>query len=211
MTAHLRTDSDGMTFQVWAQRQAGSCGVAAIWMAESLARQRTPEEGEWALAKRTYQHALRGIPWAQTNPALGPDGPQSFLPSAHDNNTATLGNTFSRYGLLYAQVGTVLGAQGLSTVTQKATQWPFLLSTNVLTPTTPAVVVVGFWVQAADGSWSRPGGHFVVAARLASSGRIVYLDPWGGQLVELPNNGRYRTPGGNNLNGWLEASIFVQA
>lgn len=210
MTAHLRTDSDGNMFQVWAQRQEGSCGIAAIWMAESLARQRTPEEGEWPLAKRAYQHAVRGVPWKATNPMMGPDGPQTFLASAHDDNNDTMGNTYSRFGMSIDQVSTVLSAQGLTTATLSATKWPMLLSTNVLKETTPAVVKVGWWVQDAKGKWSRPGGHFVVAARRASNGRIVYLDPWGGRLFEHANNGRYLN-WVNGLNGWVEAAVYVEA
>ena len=64
MTVHSRTDSDGNTYQVWAQRQAMSCAIASMWMARNRVMQMTYAEGEWALAQRAFQHAVQGIPWA---------------------------------------------------------------------------------------------------------------------------------------------------
>ncbi len=50
-----------------------------------------------------------------------------------------------------------------------------------LSDTTPAIVLLGWY----DARNKRNGGHFIVASRVVSSGRVVFLDPWQGQLKEL--------------------------
>lgn len=55
-----------------------------------------------------------------------------------------------------------------------------------LSDTTPAIVLLG-WYQGN----TRNGGHFIVASKRASSGQIVYLDPWGGRLIEMGAGPQY--------------------
>ena len=61
MTVSLATDSEGNTYQIWAQRQANSCAVASIWMARGIARQMSIDESEWELAHRMYYAAVAGM------------------------------------------------------------------------------------------------------------------------------------------------------
>jgi len=53
------------------------------------------------------------------------------------------------------------------------------------------------------GAPTRNSGHFVVGARRASSGQIVYLDPGGGVIREVVNNTTYPT------NGLVEEVLFL--
>lgn len=50
---------------------------------------------------------------------------------------------------------------------------------NWLGTASPAIILLGWY----NGT-TRAGGHFIVATRVASNGRIVYLDPWEGRLRE---------------------------
>lgn len=206
MTIEYRSDSDGVEFQVWAQRQNASCAVASLWMAESLAKQMSLAESEWEKAWKLYEHTVRGTPWAQASSANAPTGPMSIDPRVHANNQATFYNMFSQAGTFAGQVATVLRREGLTVAAfsdNSANNPPRLLLTpNRITPSTPVVVLLGWYGQTANG-WQRNGGHFIVAARINSRGQIVYLDPWGGVLNECANNGRYQQ------NGYLEVALYV--
>ena len=77
------------------------------------------------------------------------------------------------------------------------------IETHRLGTTSPAIVLVGWYAPSPTGN-QRTGGHFIVATRQAASGRIVYLDPWGGVLREEPNNARYQS------NGLIEEVIDIR-
>jgi hypothetical protein len=50
-----------------------------------------------------------------------------------------------------------------------------------LSDTTPAIVLLGWY----GGTTTRSGGHFIVASRVTTGGKVVFLNPWQGQLHEL--------------------------
>jgi len=185
MTINYRNDSDGVTHQVWAQRQAASCAVASIWMARNQAKQMTFAEAEWALAWRLYHQVVQGALLVPEAPA-----PMSFAPGAHQNNQSTFGNMFSQHGTFMDQVAKALTNDGL-TVTFKTSFAPGTrVTASRLSDTTPAIVLLGWY----SGS-TRNGGHFIVASRAATDGKIVYLDPWGGVLRELGTGPQYQGTG----------------
>jgi len=184
----FKTDSDGVAHQVWIQEQAATCAVASIWMARNQAMQMTYAEGEWSLAWRLYSQVVNNIPLFFMKPE--PAG-MTFDPRAHLSNQNTLGNMFSQAGTFATQVARALQNDGLkTTVTSFATGTTILASK--ITDTTPAIVLLG-WYNG-PGS-SRNGGHFIVASRATKSGKIVYLDPWNGQLSELGLGPNYGTGG----------------
>jgi hypothetical protein len=185
MTIHYRDDSDGITHQVWAQRQANSCAVASIWMARNQAFQMTFAEGEWDLAWRMYGQVVQGMDFVPEAPA-----PMSLVPGAHERNQSTFENMFARFGTFMRQVAQAVRNDGL-TVTQLTAFSPgSTVNASNLSDTTPAIVLLG-WYRGG----TRRGGHFIVASRQAANGRIVYLDPWGGVLRELGAGPQYQTTG----------------
>jgi hypothetical protein len=67
----------------------------------------------------------------------------------------------------------------------------------------PALVLVG-WYAMVSGKRKRQGGHYVVARWFTDDcSKIVYLDPWKGQLVELINNGKFKSMTGSGLIEWV--------
>ena len=81
---------------------------------------------------------------------------------------------------------------------------PFVAGTAVdaslLSDTTPAIVLLGWYVGN-----QRNGGHFIVASRKTRSGKVVYLDPWGGVLRELGTGPQYQT------SGRFEQIVYISA
>ena len=195
MTISLQDDSDGNTYQIWAQRQAMSCSVASIWMARGIARQMSYDETEWDLAWRMYHDAVAGMSWQG-----GPPMPQTFNSATLAANQNSMASTFASHGTFGSQVADMLRQEGFTVSHSDNTGKAQKLDTAKLKPTRPAIVLVGWY-----GSGSRGGGHFIVAARRASNGRIVYLDPWGGVLREVANNAQY--PGG----GLVEEIVYITA
>ncbi|TWU31935.1 hypothetical protein [Novipirellula artificiosorum] len=195
MTIHYRDDSDHVTHQVWAQQQASSCAIASIWMARNQALQMTVNEAEWALAWRTYHQVVAGLVAVPEAPA-----PMSLSPGAHQNNQETFGNMFANFGTFMGQVAQAIRNDGL-TVTHLTN---FTRGNTVdgarLSDTAPAIVLLGWY----EGS-TRNGGHFIVASRRATSGKIVYLDPAGGRLRELGVGPVYLG------NGRFEQIIYITA
>lgn len=195
MTIFFRTDSDNVTHQVWAQQQASSCAVASIWMARNQARQMTFNETEWELAWRMYHQVVQNMYLVPEPPP-----PMSFHPGAHQNNQNTFGNMFSRVGTYMPQVAQALTTDGL-TITHTTNFSPGTTVTpSRLSDTRPAIILLGWY----NGN-QRNGGHFIVASRVARSGDIVYLDPWGGQLREMGVGPQYQT------SGKFEQIIYISA
>jgi hypothetical protein len=203
VTIVYQTDSKKNIYQVWAQEQANSCAVASIWMARCQARQMTFAEDEWELAWRLYQHAVVGLPWAMTSSASAPTGPVSIDPSAYTANQSSFYNMFGSFGTFAAQVAKVLRSNGLKVTHVPSSGTAQSLNTAKLSQRSPAIVLLG-WYQTQNGQNVRTGGHFVVAADHIGN-RIVYLDPWGGQLYEFANNARYKA------NGLIEEVIYLTA
>lgn len=195
MSIHYKNDSDQVTHQVWAQRQAASCAIASIWMARNQAKQMTINETEWALAWRTYNQIV-------SNQDLQPEppAPMSINPGAHQNNQSSFQNTFSRHGTYMNQVAQALQNDGLK-ITHKTSFSPGTsITASRLSDTTPAIVLLGWY----NGN-TRNGGHFIVASRRTKSGQIVYLDPWGGQLRQLGIGPQYLNT------GRFEQIIYISA
>lgn len=202
MTIHMRNDSDGNVYQIWAQRQANSCAVASMWMARNRALQMTVDESEWQLAWRTYQHAVRGIEWDATG---APPAPMTIDPRAYRANQRSFYNMFGSFGTYSRQAARALESDGLTVDYLEFTGTCRILDPLRLSETTPAIVLFGWYGTDRRGRLVRRGGHFVVAARQVRSGDIVYLNPWGGVLQELPNDGRLpRT-------GLLEEILYISA
>jgi len=194
MTMIHRTDSDGMVHQIWAQRQAASCAVASIWMARNQARQMTVNEGEWALAWSIYQRVVQGMPLVTKPPA-----PMTFDPSAHKTDQLTFGNMFSRAGTYMHQVAAALESDGLRVTYKTALHPGATVEHSRLSDYTPGIVLLGWY----DGYGERNGGHFIVASRVTASGKIVYLDPWGGHLLEMGGGPVYPQ------NGVFEGVVYI--
>jgi hypothetical protein len=194
MPISLINDSDGYTHQLWAQEQASSCAVASIWMARGQARQMSINQDEWSLAWQIYGRVVQGMVLVPAPPA-----PRSFDPRAFQNNQSTFGNMFAVAGTYMDQVAQALRNEGLTTF-----KTPFAAGAVVdktrLSETTPAIVLLG-WYNGAN----RNGGHFIVAAKVAGNGKVVFLDPWGAQLRELDPGPNY--PGG----GRFEQICYISA
>ena len=185
MTIHFRTDSDNLTHQVWEQQQASSCAVASIWMARNQAKQMTVNESEWDLAWRIYQQVVQSSDFVPEAPA-----PMSFNPGSHQNDQNSFGNMFSRMGTFMNQVAQALRNDGLRITHQTSFSPGSTVDPARLSDSTPAIVLLGWY----NGT-TRNGGHFIVASRRTRTGKIVYLDPWRGQLRELGIGPVYQTTG----------------
>ena len=118
---------------------------------------------------------------------------------------------FGSAGTFPTQIRKTLISDGFTASAFSATgpgQFPSMsLNASSISPSTPAIVAV-MWQRQTGGQWvDSGGGHAIVAASRIGS-NIVYLDPWGGQLYELPNNGRY-TAGGSSAR--VALAIYVSA
>lgn len=196
MTTIMRSDSDGNTHEVWAQEQANSCAVASIWMARNQARQMTVNQGEWALAWQMYSRVVQGMELVPRPPA-----PMSLNPASFPSNQSTFQNMFASFGTYMDQVASALIKDGLRVRLKTPFSPGTVVNASRLSATTPAIVLLGWY----EGG-TRQGGHFIVASRVTRRGRIVYLDPWGGQLNELgAGSGNY--PGG----GKFEQVVYISA
>lgn len=195
MTINYRGDSDGVTHQVWAQRQAASCAVASIWMARNQAKQMTVDESEWALAWRVYNTVVQGLVSAPDAPA-----PMSLHPGSHRSDQSTFGNMFSRMGTYMGQVAQALRNDGLRVTHQTNFGPGKIVDIARLSDTRPGIVLLGWY-----SGGRRTGGHFIVASRKTRAGRVVYLDPWGGALRELGTGPNYQG------NGQFEQIIYISA
>jgi hypothetical protein len=108
-------------------------------------------------------------------------------------------NTFASFGVYGRQVADMLRQEGFNVRRMRARS----VLGDWLTPTRPAIILVGWYP---NGRARRQGGHFIVAAAQTRSKRIVYLDPWGGVLREVRNNGRYP----ENGIGIVEEAIYFR-
>ena len=193
MTIHYRKDSDGTIHQVWAQRQANSCAIASIWMARNQAKQMTSAESEWKLAWRMYHRVVLGMELSPEPPA-----PMSLSQAAHQRDQNTFGNMFANFGTYMRQVKKALENDGLKITGQTRFKRGTVVDTSKLSDTTPAIVLLGWYRRN-----KRAGGHFIVASRKTGTGKVVYLDPWGGVLREHDNGPNYKA------NGSFEQVIYI--
>jgi hypothetical protein len=186
----LKDDSDGTTRQIWAQEQNATCAIASIWMARSQAKQMTFAESEWHLAWTLYERVVRGLPETPAPPGV------SFNPGSYGNDQNSFGDMFANFGTYMSQVQQQLINDGFTVTPGSRT-----IDTTKLSETSPAIVLLGWYNNANQ----RVGGHFIVAAGVLKSGKIIYLDPWGGQLNESGVGPNYQTT------GRFEQIIYVTA
>ena len=183
----LKNDSDNCPHELWAQQQAASCAIASLWMARNQAKQSTSAEDEWALAWRMYNEVVQNVPGGLVPAA---PAPQTFYPPAYQNNQSTFANQFSQAGTFMSQVISALRNDGLKVTFSTGFAKGTVVDASKLSDTTPAIILLGWYNGAV-----RNGGHFIVASRVTSRGRIVYLDPWGGELRELGAGPAYQGTG----------------
>ena len=184
----LTSDSDDYTHQIWAQEQANSCAVASIWMARGQAMQMSINQDEWSLAWRIYGQVVQGMGLLASPNA---PAPMTLDPRAHQANQSTFGNMFASFGTYMAQVAKALRNEGLTATTTSFGPGA-VVDIRRLSDTTPAIVLLGWYTGS-----TRNGGHFIVASRVTSGGRVVFLDPWQGRLRELTAGPNY--PGGGRF------------
>jgi len=146
-------------------------------MARNQALQMTINQEEWALAWKIYGQVLQGMALVPAPPT-----PVSLNPASFGNNQNTFQSMFANFGTYMDQVATALGNDGLRVTLKTAwTAGSAVIDPGKLSDTTPAIVLLGWY----DARNKRNGGHFIVASRVVSSGRVVFQDPWQGQLKEL--------------------------
>ena len=199
MSISVQDDSDGHTWQIWAQQQANSCTIASIWMARGIAMQTTFEESEWELAYRTYHAAVVGFCPEGGPPPIA--APQTLNHRAFPRDQSSMESTIATSGVFGGQVVDMLRHEGFTV----ASKGPGGIDPRLLGHAKPGLAFVE-WRDDATGA-SR-GGHCIVAARQTSTSQIVFLDPAGGRLRELPNNGRI--PHSNrSLTGHIFGSVYL--
>ena len=130
---------------------------------------------------------------------LAHTGPMTIDPTQHASNQDTFQNQWSRFGTYPNQIKNALERQGLSVIAEATTPG---LKINLITQSTPAIVLVG-WMVNNRGVLTRNGGHFIVAVNVNSRNQIVFLDPGDGTLLESGNNGRHQS------NGRMEFSLYI--
>jgi hypothetical protein len=139
------------------------------------------------MARSMFENTLLG-----TNVATMPS-PMTFpmTGDAARRNVATMANAFGEGGLLTKHVTRQLISLGFTVISTERSRSRLTIDATKLAASTPALVRVGWY----SSSGQREGGHLIVAARKASNGTIVYLDPWEGPLRQKQNNGTYAGPG----------------
>ena len=201
-----RVDSDGSYHDVWAQEQANSCAVAAIWMATRLVKQLCINEGEWDTAMRLWGHVIAG-----QNLALPNAGPMSIDTSQFQNQptNSSFEAKFGNQGTFMREVRTMIGADNIRTqyYDRTGSNGPVALGLDPqrVSNTRPVIMLLGWYSPTPGGGPpTRNGGHFVVAVGKARNRKMIFLDPWQGRLVEQANNGIY--PGG----GIFEEVLYLR-
>jgi len=192
----VRQDSSGNSYGIWKQNQMSSCAVASVWMARNLARQQTMREGEWALAQRMFRTPVERM---MAPLGVDPNGPMCLNPGSFAKDGSTMASKIANVGFMPSEIVQVLKNEGFSVQVENSVGTnPLRINTTVLSDTIPAIVGV---------YWKSGGGHAVVAARQAKTGRIVFLDPWDASLTEQMNNGTYQAMYG--MTGVIGVAIYL--
>jgi len=185
-----------------------------MWMARCLANRMTIAEAEWDIAWRTFNHAVLGGNWN----ASGMPAPMTFATTsaAADQNQNTMANMFGNTGTGLGQIRQALKAQNLRSEHENSflrgtlpVRWAGLAGERIVGSKvgdgSPAIVGI-YWRNNANNAWV--GGHAVVAARISSSNKVVFLDPWQGVLREVVNNGLY--PGSGINPGVIGDILYIR-
>ncbi len=176
-----QSDSDGNTYSIWQQNQMNSCAVASMWMARNLVRQQTMMESEWELAQRFYRAAVNDM-FAPLG--VDPNGPMCLNPGSFPSDRSSMASTLANTGFKIDHIVRALENDGIIVDVQRRqpNAPPLTMNPRLLGPTTPAIIGV---------YWNGGGGHAIVVPRMTAAGRVVYLDPWDGNLIEQANSGTY--------------------
>jgi hypothetical protein len=158
------TDSDGVNYNILVQTEEMSCGVAAsVMLIDSCRGTSQPDSPAEELR---LKHIAGKFPGSLVQSdklwAVGKD-----------------------YGSMSTNIEQLLKSQGVS-VTAIDARWLNKGATLGIQSgrlRTPAMLLWGWYRQGLTGP--RAGGHFTVAARRTTQGKIVILDPWDGSLTEL--------------------------
>lgn len=107
----------------------------------------------------------------------------SLDPRKFPADQETFQDMFASAGTFMNQVTQKLIYDGLRVTSTTGWSSPgaAVVDTRKLSDTTPAIVLLGCY----GGTTICTGGHFIVASRVTSSGKVVFLNPWEGQLHEL--------------------------
>lgn len=189
-----RIDSDGQKHSIYLQTDRGSCGPATLVMAECIIKQQVLPGSEARMM------------------AIGSKYPGSWwngmLMRGVDGFGHLAGSTALNLYNICKEIGLPVWGARVNGENLKS---------GDLGPKNPAVTLVGWYGVTKNGSLGeRKGGHFVVAAKFAKNGKIVFLDPWNGMLTEQSNNGNFplTTTVGHDLSskcyvGKIELSILM--
>lgn len=191
----IERDASGRVYQIWKQNQMNSCGVASIWMARGIARQKSFGEDEWELAQTVYRSAVDNALAPLGVPASS--GPMTLDPRAFQKNQASMASTIANFGFYAGQLARALRAEGLKVVHVGYNGQAHPIKADMISISKPAIALV---------CWNGGGGHFVVAGR-ATGHKVTFLDPWDGHINEQPNNGRYLAHYNNQ--GWIGEILYL--
>lgn len=179
-------DSDGVTHLVLVQTEEMSCGIACAAMLIDLwHRASTPGGPEFERRLKEIAGRFPGS-MVEQDRIWGSQGPNSHHEGSQVTNIERL--------LLHEHIPITAVWHG----------WRERTGTNALERPRirhrPALLLWG-WYDAAG--QTRSGGHFTVAARVTTAGRIVILDPWDGSMSEITRTQRYK------VSGMLDAAVYT--
>jgi hypothetical protein len=181
METRLRTDSDGVQHQIVVQELAMSCGPACAWMIESAVKRMSMAGGEARI--RRLQCALTG-----------------------ECVSNTTGTTNSAVLAVLKATGVPVRHYAHRSPGQAQKLGALTVDTSRIRVDSPALLNFA-WIEInvanKTGKLVSTSGHYMVAARKSRFGKIVLLDPMGGNLWEVENDGIFGT------NGLLESVAYT--
>ena len=166
-----RTDSDGYEHQICAQSHMNSCAMASLFMLECIKKSMSMDGGEERLWYLSGQFAghFSGVDGTLWDNVVRVLAKLQINPAGWDETDVENEGTGQTIRPSY------IGMQR------------------------PALVGIGWWGVGPKG-WTRFGGHMVLARWMTDDrGKVVFLDPYKGQLVERVNDGSFRSRSGSGL------------
>lgn len=163
-TVTSASDSDGTVFEVCKQSQSNTCGPASIFMYECLVRQASMKGGE--------DRIIRISNYFDGNAASDAAGTDS------ENALSTLRHIGARVREIDEPGEDFLGLPKFTRIKPGRIAYD-----------RPALVLVGWYDKYIH--LKRSGGHYVVAARFTNGGKVAFLDPFIGNVVECVNDAKY--------------------
>ncbi len=169
METKLVKDSEGVQHQIVVQELQRSCGPACAWMIESAVKRMSMAGGE---------ARIRQLQCAETGNCV----------------SNTIGTPASAAVAVLRATGVSVRSVEERSVAESQKMGALTVDVSRISVEKPALLLFG-WVRpnaATPGILERYDGHFVVAARKTRVGAIVLLDPAGGILWEVENNGMFQ-------------------